>query len=165
MKILALVRHAKAGQPEPEQTDFDRKLTTRGKRNAVEMASYVKNNGYKPDLIISSTAKRALSTAGIFAGEFSIGKQDILKKDFLYGSYGIPEIKELLNTEAKAWDTVFIFGHNPVLSWLAASLTRSFSQGLPTSGVVIIEFDTDSWEKIGPSNGKVVLFKNPSEIA
>ena len=82
----------------------------------------------------------------------------------MYGSFGIPEIKELLHAEANDRDTVFIFGHNPVLSWLSATLSRSFSQGLPTSGVVIIEFDTDSWDKISPSNSKVLLYKYPSEI-
>lgn|GEM_PF-228217 len=164
MKILALVRHAKAEQPEPEQTDFDRNLTSRGKRNAAEMASIVKSNGFTPELLITSPAKRALKTASLFADEFAIEKKKILKKDFLYGSFGIPEIKELLHAEANDRDTVFIFGHNPVLSWLSATLSRSFSQGLPTSGVVIIEFDTDSWDKISPSNSKVLLYKYPSEI-
>lgn len=164
MKILALVRHAKAEQPEAEQTDFDRNLTSRGKRNAAEMASIVKSNGFTPELLITSPAKRALKTASLFADEFAIEKKKILKKDFLYGSFGIPEIKELLHAEANDRDTVFIFGHNPVLSWLSATLSRSFSQGLPTSGVVIIEFDTDSWDKISPSNSKVLLYKYPSEI-
>ena len=86
------------------------------------------------------------------------------KTAVLYGSFVILEIKELLLAEANDCDTVFIFGHNPVLSWLSATLSRSFSQGLPTSGVVIIEFDTDSWDKISPSNSKVLLYKYPSEI-
>ncbi|MBP1664386.1 MAG: sixA [Bacteroidetes bacterium] len=164
MKILTIVRHAKAEQPEPTQSDFDRKLTPRGKRNAAEMASYLHARGIKPGLIISSPAKRALQTASIFADEFSVDRQQIVKESFLYGRYDVPEIREMLNLDTKPTDSVFLFGHNPALSWLAATLALGFGQGLPTAGVVVIEFDTNDWNEIDASNGKVVLYKYPADL-
>ncbi|HNX89620.1 MAG TPA: histidine phosphatase family protein [Paludibacteraceae bacterium] len=164
MKILTIVRHAKAEQPEPPQSDFDRKLTPRGKRNAAEMASYLHTRGFKPGLIISSPAKRALQTASIFSDEFSFDKQKIVKENFLYSRYDVPEIREMLNLDAKSTDSVFLFGHNPALSWLAATLAPGFGQGLPTAGVVIIEFNTNDWNEIDATNGKVVLYKYPANL-
>lgn len=164
MKTLTIVRHAKAEQPEPPQSDLDRKLTPRGKRNAAEMASYLHARGFKPGLIISSPAKRALQTASIFSDEFSLDRQLIVKENFLYGRYNVAEIREMLIQNAKSTNSVFLFGHNPALSWLAATLAPGFSQGLPTAGIVIIEFNTSDWNEIDATNGKVVLSKYPADL-
>ena len=162
MKTLVLIRHAKAEQSIPGGTDFERNLTDKGKENALEMASNLHKKGIKPDLIISSSAKRASKTAAIFAEKFSIEKSQILKKDFLYRNYGVKEIKKLLMEEAKKLNTVFIFGHNPTISWLAASLVSGFSQNLPTSGVVIIDFNTDDWSEIGQLQGELLMVERPT---
>ena len=163
MKTLAIVRHAKAEHAEYEEKDFDRKLSKTGKENALEIALRIVKSGIKPDLLISSPAKRAFKTASIFSQQFSISTDQILKKDFLYGTFGVKEISRLLKEEAQELNVVFVFGHNPALSWLAATLTDDFNRSLPTSGVIIIEFDTDSWDKIDRTNGRLVLFECPEQ--
>ncbi|MFB3041695.1 MAG: histidine phosphatase family protein, partial [Candidatus Poribacteria bacterium] len=63
MKTLLILRHAKSSWEHPELTDHDRPLNKRGKRDAPRMGKLLRVQGLVPDLIMSSTAKRARSTA------------------------------------------------------------------------------------------------------
>ena len=74
MKILALVRHAKAEQTRPEQTDFDCNLTSRDNGMLLKWLPPLKKRFYT-QLLITSPAKRALKTASLFADEFTIEKK------------------------------------------------------------------------------------------
>ena len=69
MKTLLLVRHAKTHQAAIGEQDFDRKLTDRGKRNAVEIAAEVKKRKTKIDGFVSSPAKRAMQTCKLFSAQ------------------------------------------------------------------------------------------------
>ena len=62
MKKLTLVRHAKSSWKH-NVIDFERPLKTRGENDAVLVANYIKDKLEKPDVIWSSDANRALSTA------------------------------------------------------------------------------------------------------
>ena len=66
-KKLYIIRHAKSSWSDMSLDDFDRPLNKRGKANAPVMGTRFKNKGVKPDIIISSPAKRAISTAKIIA--------------------------------------------------------------------------------------------------
>src|SRR5688500_9738993 len=89
MKTLILVRHAKSSWDTPGLTEFERPLNERGKKDAPEMASRLKDKGIKLDHVVSSPAKRAKRTARFFAETFDIDKDDILLVEDLYG--GMPE--------------------------------------------------------------------------
>lgn len=53
-------------------TDFDRPLDQRGLRDAPNMAKLLKAEGLKPDIIYTSDANRAQTTANFFASEFDM---------------------------------------------------------------------------------------------
>ena len=63
MKSILLLRHAKSSRKDPDLTDHDRPLNKRGKRDAPRMGRLLKKEHLVPDIIISSTAIRARSTA------------------------------------------------------------------------------------------------------
>ncbi|HEY2727352.1 MAG TPA: histidine phosphatase family protein, partial [Parafilimonas sp.] len=85
VKSLLLVRHAKSSWEDIAQKDFDRPLNQRGKKDAPAMAKRIrKEKKLQLDAIISSPAKRALSTAKFFADEFDIKKKHIIEKPELY---------------------------------------------------------------------------------
>jgi len=67
MKELIFVRHAKSDWGTEFLQDIDRHLNERGYRDAYFLSEWYEKNKNKPDLILSSTATRALSTAFIFA--------------------------------------------------------------------------------------------------
>ena len=66
MKKLYLIRHAKSSWKDITLDDFDRPLNKRGKTDAPFMAQKLKDKNIYPDIIISSPAKRAKSTAKAF---------------------------------------------------------------------------------------------------
>ena len=72
VKRLTLVRHAKSDWSLAGQADWDRPLNKRGQRDAPEMARRLRSRRHKPDLILSSPAVRALTTATVMARELKV---------------------------------------------------------------------------------------------
>ena len=70
----------------PDLDDFDRPLSKRGKRDAPLMGEHLSNQKIKPDLIISSPAKRAIKTARIIAEKIGYPKSKIVKSNAIYGA-------------------------------------------------------------------------------
>ena len=85
-KTLYLVRHAKSSWKDPTLSDRDRPLNKRGRRTAPDMGNRMSEQGHRPDLIISSPANRALSTARIIADAVKYNDADILVDEGLYFS-------------------------------------------------------------------------------
>ena len=68
LKTLLLLRHAKSSWEKLNNiTDHDRSLNKRGKKDAPKMGKVIKELDIVPDLIISSSAKRAMDTAKLIA--------------------------------------------------------------------------------------------------
>ena len=72
MKTLFLVRHAKSNRDDPALADRDRPLAERGRKDAPEMGKRLARHDVKPDLIVSSPALRALTTAEIAASALGL---------------------------------------------------------------------------------------------
>ena len=66
MKRLYIVRHAKSSW-KTDLNDFNRPLNKRGKKSAPDMGERLKKLKVMPDLILSSPALRAITTAVIIA--------------------------------------------------------------------------------------------------
>ena len=81
MKTLLLLRHAKSSWDQPEMKDHDRPLNKRGKKEAPKVGKYLKDNNLVPDLILSSTARRAHDTAQAVAEESGFDKPIELNQD------------------------------------------------------------------------------------
>src|ERR1700749_294585 len=71
MKKLLLVRHAKA-EKETGGKDFDRPLKYIGMQDAGYMADRLKDKSFIPELIVTSSALRTLTTAEIFADHLGL---------------------------------------------------------------------------------------------
>ncbi len=147
MKTLFLIRHAKSSWDDVALPDRDRPLDDRGKHDAPKMGERLAKRHVKPDLILSSPARRALDTAQTFAKKVGYKPKDIAVDDRLYGA----AVDELLDVLHKLDDTlkcVMLFGHNPELTALANRLSSKISD-LPTCAVAEFSFDAKSWSKIG----------------
>ena len=86
MKRLYLVRHAKSSWKDPDLDDFDRPLNKRGKRDAPLMGQKLRQADVRPDLIVSSPAKRAAKTAKIMAGQIEYPVKKIIWDESLYAA-------------------------------------------------------------------------------
>ena len=61
-RTLILLRHAEAGDSVPGGRDIDRGLTERGRRQAQDVGTYLRNQGAEVDYVICSSAVRARQT-------------------------------------------------------------------------------------------------------
>jgi phosphohistidine phosphatase len=157
-KQLLLVRHGKSDWGNLDLKDFDRPLNKRGKENAPEMAERLVNKGFKFDLIVSSPAKRAKSTAKFFAEAYTVDHIQFEESIYEASSNTLLKVINGFNDGAK---TVIMFGHNPGLTDLANELTEADIYNIPTAGMVLISFPFDSWEIVSKGTGEMVFFDYP----
>jgi len=162
MKTVYLVRHAKSSWDFPQLSDHDRPLNGRGKQAAPEMGKRLASRDILPDQLISSTAKRARRTAYAIAKEIGYEKKDIIKTKYLYHA-GEEEMLSLVRRQHDDISSLMLFGHNPSFTYFANQLAGVSIENIPTSGVVAVEFDTDSWDSIRFGQGKLVFFDYPKK--
>src|SRR5919198_2099009 len=119
-KILLILRHAKSSWKEPDLQDHDRPLNKRGKRDAPRIGKLLMELDLVPDLIISSTAKRAKDTAKA-VGEASKYNGRIELNPSLYGT-DFDSYLRALRLVPDDFNKVLIVGHNPALEELVSLL-------------------------------------------
>ncbi len=156
MKTLILVRHGKSSW-EYSVGDKDRPLLQRGINDAQLVSDHFNEQVLTLDAVFSSPAIRALHTSMIFVRQlyFPLSKFRVVNELYDFsGEYVIQFIKELDNQ----LDTVMIFGHNHAYTFIANSLGNSYIENVPTSGLVHIEFDTESWSSIQKGVTKQTIF-------
>lgn len=160
MKNLWLIRHAKSSWNHGEIQDSFRPLNERGYRDAPEMAARVKKAGVAPDLIISSHAIRAYSTAMIFADVMKYPQDEIRIFTKLYGATtnGYLSVIQSLPDQYKS---VLLFAHNPTISQTLEVLAGLENQELPTCGIAHIQFAHESWSECAAKSGKLMLLDYP----
>ena len=163
MKRIYLVRHAKSSWKNPDLADFDRPLNSRGKRDAPLMGKRLEKMKVKPDIIISSPAKRALRTAKIIAEEIKFPKEKIVTKDSLYGA-SVSIILNIIHHLEDSIDEVMLFGHNPEFTSLANQLSDYQVENIPTCGVFCVDFDIQSWKDLNMGKGIFKFFEYPKKF-
>ena len=84
MKKLFVIRHAKSDLSNSNISDFDRPLNHRGLNDSQKIGDYINNHFEKPDKIITSPAKRALTTSHIIADQLNYSTDKIQKEDPIY---------------------------------------------------------------------------------
>jgi len=161
MKTLLLIRHAKSSWDDTALPDKDRPLNDRGRRDAPKMGERLAKRDVKPDLILSSPAVRALSTAQIVAEKLDYRRKDIVVTERLYAA----EVDDLLDVIRQLGDElkcVMLFGHNPEFTELAHRLSGEITH-MPTCAVAEFTFDVKSWSKIGRVKPAEVLLDYPKK--
>jgi len=147
MKTLFLVRHAKSSRDDPSLPDRSRPLDDRGKQDAPMMGKRLARRDVKPDLLVSSPALRALTTAQLIAGELGYQRKNIVVDDRLYAS-SPDDLLAVIRALDKKLDRVMLVGHNPEFTDLAHRLSSEIID-MPTCAVAEFSFDTKAWSDVG----------------
>lgn len=162
MKTLHIIRHAKSSWDDTELSDFDRPLNERGKRDAPRMGKRLKEKSIYPGVIISSPAKRALSTAKRISKVLDYDKDKIKTTRQLYHADEQTTLSVIHQVKDK-FDHVFIIGHNPGLTDFVNTLRDDEMDldNLPTCGVVAFTLPVERWQDITWGSGKIIFFDYP----
>lgn len=163
MKRLILIRHAKTHQAKIEERDFDRMLTERGFKDAALMGERLKKAGIIPEIILSSTAKRAEQTANIIAGASYYSIENISWHPDFYQCMPQAFLEALYSLD-DTMETAFIIAHNPGISMFATELAGAAMQiEMPTCGIVGIDLHTAKWTGLHTAKKQLFLVDTPKK--
>ena len=146
---LLILRHAKSSWADEYSDDWERPLTERGVRNATTIGQLIRRNALVPDLIITSDAVRAQTTAQIVADAAGYTRRLMLSSS-LYHARPAAVIEVLRSVSDDSARSVMIVGHNPGLEELIAQLTGK-QIDLPTATLVNLAVEVKHWRDLDSS--------------
>ncbi|HDP76156.1 MAG TPA: hypothetical protein ENN49_09870 [Bacteroidales bacterium] len=146
-KTLLILRHAKSSWAEAEKSDKDRALKAKGISDIVNTARNFAPKVQGLDLIITSSANRAVHTAILFAETIGF-PHDKIRIDPMVYQADEGELQEIIRSLPDAHQCVMVVGHNPTLTYLANRFVPNQINELPTSGLVGVEFDINGWSEL-----------------
>jgi len=144
-KTLLILRHAKSSWEDFSLSDHDRPLNKRGEKAASRMGQLIRDQGLTPDLIISSTARRARETVEGVAPACGFDG-DIVWEPSLYGG-GYSAYTWAIRHAPDAVESIMLVGHNPDLEGLVEALTGVIT-AMPTATLTHIAIPIDSWRDL-----------------
>ncbi len=160
MKRLILVRHGKSAW-DNNLPDNKRPLKKRGERDGLLVAKSFSSFFQEPVTVWSSPAVRALSTANIFKNELAIADKQFNIVNSLY-TFDSGDLYSQIQNCDPGIDKLMVFGHNPAMTNLVNKLGDSYVDNVPTTGLTVIDFETNSWENL--KNGKTILSLFPKNL-
>jgi len=162
VKTLYIIRHAKSSWDATDVDDFERPLNERGKRDAPRMGKRLKEKDIHPHLMLSSPAKRALSTGRRIAKILKYPKENILTDRRLYHA-DEETILSVVQGLKDHHNTVILLSHNPGLTDFVNTLMNGELDidNVPTCGIVAFELNVDAWKDITWGKGKMLFFDYP----
>ncbi len=150
MKTFVLCRHAKSDWPEGV-TDEDRPLKKRGINDAHDLGKILENRYFIPDLLVSSHANRAHTTAQIIAKQLNLDGKIVIAPSIYHEGAG--NLIELIKELPGSANTVMLFGHNPTMERAVQFLLQtSRTVSMPTCAMACFEIYADEWQSLMPHN-------------
>jgi phosphohistidine phosphatase len=162
MRTLLLMRHAKSDWGATFESDHERPLARRGTKAARRMGRFLAASGTVPDLVLSSTAVRALTTVEL-AAEAGRWDCEIIASDDLYASP--PE--RVLHTIGSIEDGIgclLIAGHEPTWSTLVSWLIGGGRVRMPTAAVACLDLPHGDWIDLAPASCELRWFVTPKML-
>lgn len=160
MKTLFILRHAKSSWSDPDLADFERPLNDRGKDAAPFMGKLMRENGFQPEVILTSPAVRARHTAALVkeAG----GLSGILQFDARIYEASPQGLRQVVTELDDSHASAMLVGHNPGIEGFIRFLTGSL-EPMPTAALAVIELGIDKWNVISEGCGKLQKVFRPKD--
>ena len=165
MKTLYIVRHAKSSWDFAELPDVERPLTEKGIYNTKKILAELNNENISLDMLICSHAKRAFETAKLFASGFNYPVENIVISKGIY-QVDRDDIFNVIFGVKDDIDSLMIVGHNPTLTQFSNLFLEEKIDLFPTSGIISINFEADSWNDIikAPHKINFTIFAHHSHM-
>lgn len=163
MRTILVLRHAKSSWSDPGLSDHDRPLNKRGKQDAPRIGELMRFEELFPDIILTSSAKRAVMTAKLII-ESSGYEGDLVVSRDLYAHYPEAYVEQLQALDTP-YQCAMVVGHNPGVEELVEMLTGEWSR-MTTAALAHIQMPIDCWEDLGESaHGVLVKVWRPKELS
>jgi phosphohistidine phosphatase len=155
-----LIRHAKSSWDNPNLLDHDRPLNARGERDKMRIAEFFTSLADKPDCIYASTAVRAASLALALSEASGVR---LMPEPALY-TFDSNDLLGVLQCMPDAKRSIAAVGHNPAITELVNQLANESLANVPTSGVVQLDCQIESWTDLNAGCADLVQFIAPKML-
>lgn len=152
VKTVIFMRH---GEAESSSVDFIRNLTQAGRLQARSTARDLYENGIIPQLILSSTANRAIQTAKILANEINYSIDHIVEMHEIYEA-STRTILEIINAVEDWVNILLLVGHNPTFSTMVSYISQS-NVYLGTASAAVIHLHAERWAYVSMGTGDLEI--------
>lgn len=162
MKTLLIMRHAKSSWANNRLSDHERPLNKRGQSDAPKMGRLLKEQDLVPEVIITSTAERSLSTAELTALACDFEGEMLTTRRFYHAD---PETYlAVLRAVDDQFNRVMIVGHNPGMEMLLDDLTDA-GERFTTANIAVVQLPVASWAMLNDDvQGDLVNLWRPKEL-
>ncbi len=162
MKTLLILRHAKSSWDRPDLSDHDRPLNRRGERDAPRIGQLLFERDLVPDLILSSTARRAHDTVIALTEACGYAGEVLFRRELYHAE--VADCLESLRLLPDDVQRVLVVGHNPTLEELLYHLTDE-SEPLPTAALALIRLPIHSWHHLTEATqGELISLWTPRSL-
>ena len=162
MKTVLILRHAKSSWKHPDLDDHDRPLNRRGLRDAPRIGRLIAGADLVPDLIFSSSAVRARTTAEAVAAESGYTGPIEIKRELYLAEPSV--YLELLAGLDDRFGRVMVVGHNPGMADLVEELTGTFD-AFPTAALAHVRLPIEGWQAAyARLRGELIDLWQPREL-
>ena len=162
MKTIILTRHAKSSWKTDATSDLERPVNKRGIDDAPIMAKRLQAQGPLPQIIVSSTATRALQTSEMLMTNLAMDKSLLTTTDAIYEAPARALIDQIKQMPADI-EIAMIVGHNPGMSSTCNYLSKEADVDMSTLAMVCLELDVDDWDDIYADCGSVRWYDYPKK--
>jgi len=149
MPELLIVRHAKSEWGAGLSSDRERPLSPRGVKAAGRMGKFLTKVDAVPDLILSSPAVRARTTAELANKAGKWGAPIEIVPAFYGGDW--TDVVDGVMAAGDSAGRILITGHEPTWSDLVSVLTGGSQVAMPTAALACVSLSGKSWSTLGPN--------------
>ncbi|MEU1352191.1 SixA phosphatase family protein [Streptomyces sp. NPDC005775] len=164
---IVLLRHAKAEWS--QDSDHERPLAERGRKDAPVAGRKLADSGIVFDLALCSTAVRTRETWKLAVHEMPERPRTVYEERLYEASLG--ELIALINETPDEVRDLLVIGHNPGMHAVADALSgaaegdalaRMTNGGFPTAAFAVVELP-GAWKSVEHGVGKLTEYWTPND--
>jgi len=166
MLNLYVMRHSKSSWNDHNISDFERPLSSRGRKDIKLIIKFLKKKKIRFDLAYVSSSKRTKQTFKLLKKKIKI-KEAVFSKELYLSDQN--KIFNIIKKTKKNYKNILLVNHEPACKNLVTKLLKknysSFEEKeFSTSGIAKINFSKKKWKKINEGGGKLIFFKRPIDL-
>ena len=160
---LIIMRHAKSSWSSNASSDHDRPLNNRGRRDAPFMAKVLRDNGWEPDLVLSSDSRRTRETWELMEEHLPSVKEVVFERTLYHAE--LKDLQSMIKRIKPRQGTILVLGHNP--GWHEmVELLSGRDEKITTSNCALLSHDWGKWHELLNRHGNWTLHQvlRPKEL-
>jgi phosphohistidine phosphatase len=167
MLNLYVMRHSKSSWNDHNISDFERPLSSKGRKDIKFIIKFLKIKKIKFDFAYVSSSKRTKETFKLLKKKIKIKKKIFTKKLYLSNE---DKIFNIIKKTKNNYKSILLVNHEPACKNLVNKLIKKNyflfkEKKFSTSAITKITFSIKKWKKIKERSGKLVFFKRPIDLA